>query len=103
MRLAVLALLIALVAGCASSKRDRGEDRYVTTYYDRNGDGIIDFELHVLPGASDADWALSDTNFSGKYDIRIRFGHAVTREPIYKPVPKKAPITAGRPPVFTTE
>lgn len=103
MRLTALALLVALLAGCVFSRRGREGDRYATTYYDRNSDGIVDFELHVLPGAADVGWALSDTNFSGKYDIRIRFGTAVTREPIYKSVPKKVPITAGRPPVFTTE
>jgi hypothetical protein len=43
---------------------------YVVSYYDRNGDGIVDFELHHALNADDADWALSDTRFRGRYDFR---------------------------------
>ena len=103
MRLAVLSLITALFLGCASPKRALQENHYyVTTYYDRNHDGRVDFELHVLPGGADSSWALSDTKFRGRYDVRINFGYAVTHERVNMPVPKNVPITPGNPPVFTT-
>jgi len=45
MRLAFL-LALTLVTGCASANRvatREMEKRYVTTYYDRNHDGVVDF------------------------------------------------------------
>ena len=67
MRCAVL-LLAVLLASCTSSDQSTPRDvekRYVTTYYDRNRDGRVDFELHDIPSAADAAWALSDTKFRG--------------------------------------
>jgi hypothetical protein len=103
MRLAVLSLVIVLFSGCAHHKSALKENHYyVTTYYDRNHDRLVDFELHVLPGSTDSSWALSDTKFKGRYDVRINFGYEVTREKVNIPVPRKVPITPGNPPVFTT-
>src|SRR5215471_20508886 len=49
-----------------------------TTYYDRNGDGVVDYELTVL-GSDDANAnsALVDTKFRGRYDVLIHWGHVV--------------------------
>jgi hypothetical protein len=65
MRLAIVALMAALLMGCATTTSALEKDRYVVTYYDRNHDGIVDFELHRLPGTADSTWALSDTKFRG--------------------------------------
>ena len=46
-------------------------------YYDRNGDGNVDFEEHHYPGAADADWILFDDDYDGKYEKKTRFGLAV--------------------------
>jgi TonB family protein len=73
------------------------------TYYDRNHDGIVDFELHDLPGAADTAWALSDTKFRGRYDVRLKFGYALKRERVNLPVPKNVKITKGKPPVSATQ
>jgi hypothetical protein len=105
MRCAVL-LLAVLLASCASSDQSTSrevEKRYVTTYYDRNRDGRVDLELHDIPGAADAAWALSDTKFRGRYDVRLKFGYAFERERVDLPVPKNVKITPGQPPVFTTQ
>ena len=71
------------------------------TYYDRNGDGVIDCELHTLgSGHADADWALIDTKFSGNYDLRIHWGYVLEKKKVDIPVPKKAEITPGKPPTY---
>jgi hypothetical protein len=104
MRIVSLSLFVVLTA-CASSDQSalrEIEKQYVTTYYDRNHDGIVDFELHDIPGAADAAWALSDTKFRGRYDVRLTFGYAFQREKVDLPVPKNVKITSGKPPVFTT-
>ena len=36
----------------------------------------------TFPGAADAAWALSDTNFTGRYDVRLKFGYAFERESV---------------------
>ena len=69
MRTAAL-LLTLFVAGCASGGGLRHE-HWVVTYYDRNRDGIVDFEFHHVPGQADEAWALSDTKFRGRYDRRL--------------------------------
>jgi hypothetical protein len=76
---------------------------YVITYYDRNHDGVVDFELHHLPGGADADWALSDTKFRGRYDLRIAWSFTLVREKVDMPVPKDVKITPGGPPVSETQ
>ena len=104
MRIVSLSLFVVLTA-CASSDQSalrEIEKQYVMTYYDRNHDGIVDFELHDIPGAADAAWALSDTKFRGRYDTRLKFGYAFQREKVDLPVPKDVKITSGNPPVFTT-
>ena len=103
---ASLVLLIALVSSCASPDHSTANDierRYVTTYYDRNHDGVVDFELHDISGAADAAWALSDTKFTGRYNVRLKFGYAFERESVSMPVPKHVKITPGKPPVFPTQ
>jgi hypothetical protein len=98
MRYAVL-LLAVLLASCASSNQStsRGiKEQYVTTYYDRNHDGGVDFELHDILGAADAAWALSDTEFRGRHDVRVKFGYAFERGRVDLPVPKNVKVTPGR-------
>ena len=75
------------------------ESHYVITYYDRNHDGVVDFELHRVPGGADTDWALSDTRFRGHYDLRISWGYALEKKPVNLPVATHVPITPGQPPV----
>ena len=102
MRFAMIGLLAALVASCAAPESTVEQERYVVTYYDRNRDGVVDFELHDIPGAADAAWALSDTKFAGRYNVRLKFGYAFERASVSISVPKHVKITPGKPPVFTT-
>jgi hypothetical protein len=102
MRFAMIGLLAAFAVSCAAPESAVQRDRHVVTYYDRNHDGVVDFELHDIPGAADAAWALSDTKFAGRYDVRLKFGYAFERESVSIAVPKAAKITPGKPPVFAT-
>jgi hypothetical protein len=71
--------------------------RYVVTYYDRNEDGIVDFELHRAVNADDADWAVSDTRFPGRYDLKTEFSPFGGKQAVDLPVPSHDKITAGQP------
>ena len=72
--------------------------QYVTTYYDRNRDGLVDCELHRVPGGSDTDWVLCDTTFRGRYDLQIAWGEAYEEKPVDIPVPRGVKITRGKAP-----
>jgi hypothetical protein len=102
-RFAWITALPLFLTGCAAPLSLPQQDREVTTYYDRNHDGVVDFELHETPGVADAGWALSDTKFDGRYDVRLKFGYVFSRERIDKAVPKNVSITKGKPPVFATQ
>jgi hypothetical protein len=100
---AVAVVSATLLIGCAAPSPPLRQDQEITTHYDRNHDGLVDFELHDTPGFADAAWALSDTNFDGRYDVRLKFGYAFVRDRMDKAVPKNVAITPAKPPVFTTE
>jgi hypothetical protein len=101
-RLGFVALAL-LLASCASHDT-LPPKRWVVTYYDRNHDGVVDFELHTLgKGHADADWALSDTKFRGCYDLRIHWGYVLEKKRVDIPVPKGVNITPGQLPVSTTK
>jgi hypothetical protein len=102
----VFVLVAAALAACVSSDDTTWREiqkRYVVTYYDRNHDGRVDFELHHLPGGADTDWALSDTKFRGRYDLRIDWGYAYTTKRIDAPIPTGVKITPGKPPGSDTQ
>lgn len=103
LRFLLASLLITGLCGCASSSSDTtstdSDKRYVVTYYDRNNDRKVDFELHRLPGEADKDWALCDTQFRGRYDLRISWGRVLEKKPVDIPVATKVPITPGPPPI----
>lgn len=67
MRLLGLLSLVAPLASCAPSNNVLPQEHWVTTYYDRNHDGIVDFELHTLGrGHADADWGAQRHQVSGQ-------------------------------------
>ena len=95
-RVSILVLAATLAACASSDTQDQIaalRKREVVTYYDRNHDGLVDFELHDIPGMADAAWALSDTKFRGRYDVRLKFGYAFQRERVDIPVPKNVKVT----------
>jgi len=82
----------------SSAPADRAEEQGAATYYDRNHDGAVDLELHQF-GCCDRDWALVDTHFNGRYDLKIHWGYGLTKSKVDLAVPKSAHITSGDPPV----
>ena len=74
------------------------DEQGVTTYYDRNHDGKVDLELHQF-GCCDRDWALVDTHFTGRYDLKVRWGYGLEKSHIDLPVPKNVHISSGDLPV----
>jgi len=100
----LLLLPFAALAACASSTTQSPEAKWTTTYYDRNYDGAVDFEVHILGGGGgDADWALSDTKFRGRYDLRIDWGFVFEKRRVSISVPKNVTITPGKPPLKYTD
>jgi hypothetical protein len=96
MRTLAFCLLVAVTAswtGCATHRDTFDlESRDRVSYYDRNGDGIVDLEKHHYPGVSDADWELRDENYDGRYDKKILFGFTITEQVVDLPVPAHVPI-----------
>ena len=90
---ALLSLIALVLAGCVAGEWQ--DPRFVVTYYDRNHDGIVDVELHRLPGGADTNWALIDTTFSGYYDRKVRLGNGRFETPVHIPVARHVPITQG--------
>ena len=78
-------------------------ENWTVTYYDRNGDGIVDYELHTLGSGHAVDeWALIDSDFNWHYDLRIHWGDVVEKKKIDLPVRKHVKITPGTPPNFNS-
>lgn len=98
MRLAFFLLLVVLLASCAATPSTT-ENLSVTTYYDRNEDGVVDYELHRIPGMTSWTWALIDTKFKGRYDVRMKLAYPFDREGADLPVPRNVKITPGLPPM----
>jgi hypothetical protein len=69
----------------------------ITTYYDRNGDGKVDYELHDDPVMVDEAWALADNDFDGHYDTKYSYGFAGTRSRAAGIVPQNVRITRAKP------
>src|SRR3954465_8856872 len=89
--------LAAVFASCAS--REAGHADWRVSYYDCNRDGRVDYELHTLgSGHADADWALIDTAFRGRYDLRVHWGIALEKRRVDLAVPKHVKITREKPP-----
>jgi hypothetical protein len=100
MRFVFLASLVALLASCAVPTSTL-EERSVTTYYDRNNDGLVDYELHRVPGTTYWTWALIDSKFTGRYDRRVKLAYPFDSEQVNLPVPRHVKITPGMPPYLS--
>ena len=88
----------ALVLAICSIAHSSAEDRDVVTYYDRNRDGIADYELHQVPGTTYWTWALIDSKFTGRYDVRLKLAYPFDRERVNLPVPRHVKVISGMPP-----
>jgi len=96
-RFTILASIVALLASCAGS-RNAPEGRSVTIYYDRDNDGVVDYELHTVPGTTYWSWALIDSKGTGRYDVRMKLAYPFNSEHVDLPVPRQVKVTPGMPP-----
>jgi hypothetical protein len=97
MRFKIITALLVLLWSC-SLVQSAPEDHSVVTYYDRNNDGVVDYELHQVPGTRYWTWALIDSKFIGRYDRRIKLAYPFDSETVNLPVPRHVKITKGMPP-----
>jgi hypothetical protein len=99
MRLTIVASLVAAFCSfsvvCASP-----EDHSIVTYYDRNGDGAVDYELHQVPGTKYWTWAYIDSKFAGRYDRKLKLAYPFDSERVDIPVPHHVKLVRGMPPVL---
>jgi hypothetical protein len=104
MRIIVAAVVLTALAGCVTRQTHQPVTEAITyepgvaSYYDRNSDGVVDFEFHD-PGCCDRNWGLLDTDFDGRYDKRITWGWGTNRYGVDLPVPEKVTVSAGEPPL----
>jgi hypothetical protein len=97
MRPPIISLCILLLVSCTVA-RSSPEDHSVITYYDRNKDGVVDYELHQVPGTMHWPWALIDSRFTGRYDRKIKLAYPFDSDSVDLPVPRKVKFTRGMPP-----
>ena len=71
----ILLILPFLHTGCGNGL-PRHDKRMTITRLDTNRDGKFDVEKHEMPGGSDMDWELTDTDFDGYFDTLTRYGVA---------------------------
>src|SRR5262245_6899281 len=85
----LLAAAILCCSSCAkrSDRSSTVESREQNFYYDRNADGQVDLEVHHYRGTADADWALRDDDFNGRFEKKILYGVGVTESAVDVPVP----------------
>jgi hypothetical protein len=99
-------IAILLLVGCATQRpavppgSAATNNRAIITYYDRNNDGRVDYELHDF-GCCDRNWALVDTDFSGRYDLELRWGYSYEERPADSSVATGVSISAGDPLSFS--
>ena len=92
----------AALIGCASqseaihSPSGDWSDQAIVTYYDRNHDGIVDYEFHDF-GCCDRNWGLVDTDFNGRYDLRLQWGYSFEQNPVDAPVAIGVTISTDEP------
>jgi hypothetical protein len=103
-KIATLVALILLAActaefGDAASNDPASGEFTGVAYYDRNNDGVADFELH-MPGCDDCDWALVDEDFNGRYELHVLRGYTLAETAVDAPVPRAVPLRVGESPPF---
>jgi hypothetical protein len=93
MRILLIIPCLALAACAETGPKVAGGNRVASvTYYDFNGDGRADFELHFRPlinGVVGYEWARRDTDYDGYYDEQIDYGATIAlAHDIHIPVPR---------------
>jgi hypothetical protein len=101
MRTFVASLLCLLGTSCAglapaTASPAVGPDRAEITYFDRNADLRVDYEVHDF-GCCDGNWALVDSDFDGRYDTKLRWSFSFMQQPVDQPVAAGVRVSPGMP------
>ena len=92
-----ISLLVAFLASCTVAAGSP-EKRTVVTYYDRDRDGVADYELHQVRNTTYLSFVLIDSKYTGRYDVRMSLAYPYDRERVNLPVPRHVRVTPGMPP-----
>ena len=79
------------------------EDRAVVTYYDRNGDGVADYELHQVPGCTYCSYELIDWKCTGRHDEKVALAYPYRTEHVDIRVPRHVKLIRGMPPYIADQ
>ncbi len=90
-------IVTAMLSSCTSSGVLPGAG-WTAIHYDRNRDGRVDYTIYDQPDIMDEEWALRDTDFDGRYDVRYNVGWGLRLLRVDRPVPTGVPMTPGPPP-----
>jgi hypothetical protein len=88
-------MVTVLFCACCSKHGDSLDGREQISYYDRNGDGKVDLEIHHYLGVADADWSLQDDDYNGRYEKKILYGVGIIKSAVNLPVPTNVLIEAN--------
>ena len=97
MRQKITSLVVAFLASCTIATGSP-ENHTVVTYYDRNRDGIADYELHQVRKTTYLSFALIDSKYTGRYDVRLKLAYPYNSERVNLPIPRHVKVIAGMPP-----
>ena len=94
---------IAVVLTSSPAALGSPQDRAVVTCYDRNGDGVADYELHRVAGSVYRSYALIDSKFTGRYDTKMKLAYPFNSDRVDIPVPRRVKVIRGMPPYVTDQ
>jgi hypothetical protein len=97
-----MASLVAFLASCIIALGSP-EKRSVVTYYDRDRDGIADYEVHQVRKTTYLSFVLIDSKYSGRYDLRMSLAYPYNSERVNLPVPRHVKVIPGMPPVLADQ
>lgn len=97
MRQKTISLLVAFLASCTVAPGSP-ERHTVVTYYDRDRDGIADYELHQVRKTTYLGFVLIDSKYTGRYDVRMSLAYPYNNERVNLPVPRHVKVIPGMPP-----
>ena len=88
---------LCFLSACATAPTSHQQQTFEeatakVTYYDRNHDGRVDYEMHDF-GCCDRNWALVDTDFNGRFDLLVKWGFSLTKDAVDIRVPENAYIS----------
>ena len=102
MRLPIFTAAV-LVLAIGSIARGSAGEHEIVTYYDRDGDGVVDYELHLVRNTVYLSYALIDSKYTGRYDKKMKLAYPFNTDRVDIPVPRPVKFIRGMPPYITDQ